>query len=272
MATVYQSVLAGGAVPVLQQKTVTAGTSNVTVNPDTGYDGMSQVTVEPTPTEAGYVTAGTSRVVATPTSGKFFDGVYVDPTPTIQGIAAPSTSQEVYTPTSGMHFSKFTVDPIPSEYIIPSGNKSLSYTSNGSRTGIDVRAYSTASVNVNVQPTEETLWTNSSSTSSFAEQTITLNSGKKFSGHTYIKITWRYGTADSTSSSILIPLASLQTSGTGSGTNELAFGIRGSNGNFMRMLRWTSDTQLFISKAAQTSGTSASNNNAIPTSIVGVTI
>lgn len=151
MATVYQSVLAGGGGQAnLQTKTVTAGTSNVTVNPDTGYDGMSQVTVEPTPSEVGAITAGTSQQTAIPTAGKYFSSVTVDPTPSQSKSATPTTSSQTITPDSGKLLSSVSVGAIPSQYIIPSGNKALSYTSNGSRTGIDVKDYETVSVNVNV--------------------------------------------------------------------------------------------------------------------------
>ena len=48
MANFFKSVLAsvGGA---LQSKRVTAGISDIVVQPDLGYDGLSQVIVEPTP-------------------------------------------------------------------------------------------------------------------------------------------------------------------------------------------------------------------------------
>lgn len=269
MATVYQSVLAGGAVPVLQQKTVTAGTSNVTVNPDTGYDGMSQVTVEPTPSEVGAITAGTSQQTATPTAGKYFSSVTVDPTPTIQGIATPSTSQEIYTPPSGKHFSKFTVDAIPSEYIIPSGNKALSYTSNGSRTGIDVSTFLTASVNVNVQPTETTLWTNSSPTSNISgETTISLSS---VANYDYIKFYFRWNTTDSTEYSIILTKAEWRKATGANGATQVALGGMTSGGtNFCRRIRYVSDTSAKILSANQIGGTNTYNNALIPTKITGL--
>lgn len=120
MATVYQSVLAGGGGQAnLQTKTVTAGTSNVTVNPDSGYDGMSQVTVEPTPSEVGAITAGTSQQTATPTAGKYFSSVTVDPTPSQTKSVTPTTSAQVVTPDSGYLLNEVDVGAIPSEYMIP---------------------------------------------------------------------------------------------------------------------------------------------------------
>ena len=43
------SIFAGAGAAKLQKKTVTPTESQQTVTPDTGYDGMSQVTVEAVP-------------------------------------------------------------------------------------------------------------------------------------------------------------------------------------------------------------------------------
>lgn len=97
--------------PVLQEKTVTPTTSKQTVTPDSGYDGMSKVTVNAVSTETKSVTPTTSEQNVTPSSGKFLD--------------------------------KVTVNAIPGDYIKPSGTKSI--TENGTH---DVTAF--ASVNINV--------------------------------------------------------------------------------------------------------------------------
>lgn len=70
----------------------------------------------------------------------------------------PTTSQQTVQPDSGYDgLSQVTVNPIPSQYIVPSGNKSI--TANG--TNIDVAEYATVSVNVsgsskNVQTAQST--------------------------------------------------------------------------------------------------------------------
>ncbi len=86
MGNVFRSVLAS-ARALLQNKTVTAGTSNISVQADSGYDGLDTVTVQPTPTETG--------------------------------SATPTTSSQTISPSSGKHLSSVTVEAIPSEYVIP---------------------------------------------------------------------------------------------------------------------------------------------------------
>lgn len=111
MGNVFRSVLAA-ARAILQSKTVAAGTSDITVSPDSGYDGLSSVTVQPTPSQTKSVN--------------------------------PTRAAQTVSPDSGKLLSSVSVGGIPSEYIIPSGAKSI--TANG--TGIDVSSYATANVNV----------------------------------------------------------------------------------------------------------------------------
>ena len=56
------SIFAGAGAAKLQKKTVTPTESQQTVTPDTGYDGMSQVTVEAVP--AGYIGSDVTKKAA----------------------------------------------------------------------------------------------------------------------------------------------------------------------------------------------------------------
>lgn len=71
------AVAVSGEAPTLQSKSVTPGTSEQTVTPDSGYDGLSQVTVGAVQVQEKTVTPGTSAQTVTPDAGKYLSKVTV---------------------------------------------------------------------------------------------------------------------------------------------------------------------------------------------------
>lgn len=71
------TVAVSGEAPTLQSKSVTPSTSEQTVTPDSGYDGLSQVTVGAVQIQEKTVTPSTSAQTVTPDAGKYLSKVTV---------------------------------------------------------------------------------------------------------------------------------------------------------------------------------------------------
>ena len=104
-------VAISGDAPTYQSKTVYPSASVQTVTADSGYDALSDVTVNAIQTETKSVTPTISTQKVTPTSGKYLTEVSVG---AIQIETKSVTSNGTYKPTNGKYFSSVTVN-VPSE-------------------------------------------------------------------------------------------------------------------------------------------------------------
>ena len=117
---------------------------------------------------------------------------------------------------------------------------------------------------------ESTLWTNSTPTSGFSAQTLSLS--QDIDNFKYLKFVYGYSTTYNTEHlSFLISVDDFKKC---LSNNDRSYGLcltsRNSGNNFTRICFWVSDTSLSISNCYQFAGTSSNNNLVIPVQIIGM--
>ena len=113
---------------------------------------------------------------------------------------------------------------------------------------------------------ETVLWTNSSPTSNFANQTVTLSDD--INNYEYLKVYYRISTTNSKTIGILVSVDDFKTTASTMPLINPA-GVGGNTGNpAQRYFYYASDTTMAIRDAAV--GTTVYNNAAIPTAICGL--
>lgn len=297
---VYQAGVDAGETPT-QTKTVTAGTSAVTVTPDAGY-ALSSVTVNPTPSQSKVTTPTTSAQTVTPDSGNLLSQVDVAPIPSEYKIPmqiipgntpGAMTAGEAYSPTQNAYIidgytsitpSNTSPPPLYSGMIKSEGSGyAISSYSSTSKTPSPTGEYFASGWNrmtssgyaYSSRPsmTETALWTNNSPTSSFAVQDITLS--QNYTNFEYLKIAYRWSTSDSTTRAIIISKSVLDDIVGTSGELTVGMHLNSSSGN-CRVRPWkitNSNTMHFASSyQTQSGGQTASNSYIIPVNVYGLKI
>ena len=143
---------ASASEPILQSKMATPSTSIQIIEPDTGYDGLSAVSIDamPTATQATpSITVNSSGLItasATQSAGYVSAGTKSATKQLTTKAAAtitPTTTSQVAVSSGTYTTGNITVAAIPSDYIIPSGT--LTITTNGTH---NVKNYASATVSI----------------------------------------------------------------------------------------------------------------------------
>ena len=171
-------VAIAGDTPTYQSKTISPSTSVQTVTADSGYDALSDVTVNAIQTETKSVTSnGTYK----PTNGKYFSSVTVNvPSETFNTqtkTVTPTESTQTVSPDNGYNgLSTVTVNPISSTYIgsaVPTKGATTITPNSNSQIAISSGTYATGNIIVSAVPSETKSIT--------ANGTYTPSNGKYFS-------------------------------------------------------------------------------------------
>ena len=178
-----------------EEKTVTAGTSAITVTPTSGKT-MKKVTVNPTPSQSKSATPSTSAQTISPDSGKLLSSVSVGAIQTETKTVTAGTGASTVTPTSGKYLSSVTVNPTPSQSktVTPTTSKQTVTPDSG-------KLLSSVVVNALLVPTGVAITTAPTKTSYKAGETINLSG-------MVVKVTYSDGTTvDITSQCTFSPSA-----------------------------------------------------------------
>lgn len=232
MANLFRANKKGApSINVQSSKIVTAGTSQQTFTPDTGYDAMEKVVVNPTPFQTKSVTATTRVQTVSPDSGKLLSQVTVNP--------------QIHSQT--MYYSS-------------NGTKDLGENNNVRYVNINVPSGGLS---------ETTLWTNPNPDVSFANQSITLSND--ISSYDYIKCEYKVNNSTATYGSAIIPRNLLQQTSRSPNSFIWAIGgYRFTSSAYTRVCWINSNTEIYFTACRNYESGSVTNTGIIPTKISGL--
>ena len=117
--------------------------------------------------------------------------------------------------------------------------------------------------------TETTLWTNSSPTSNFAYQTVSLSDS--MDNYDFLAFYWRISTSNASETHLIIPVSEFKKEdNTLTLTFKSLIGVQYNAATYARLLAYISETQSVLGTAYQLGGSATNNSLIIPTKIIGM--
>ena len=155
-------------------------------------------------------------------------------------------------------------------YLVATSPTSVTPTTSGASFSSGLKYMSSSGYAYSSKPSMSTttLWTNSSGSSGFAAQTISLS--QAITNFDYIEIVFRRNTSDSTCNSVIVKSSEAKNcTSISSGNSCYAMNYAGS-WNCCRRFFFPTTSQIQFTTGNQVNGTNTSNNNVIPQKVYGL--